>query len=106
LRKLIASCSAVVLLGVTAPAVESASRTVSVKDDFFSPSSKTVKRGTTVVWKFAGRKAHNVVVRSGPVRFKSTVRRGGTYRRKVTRKGTYSIVCTLHSGMAMKLRVR
>jgi len=106
LRKLIAVLSAFALLAVTAPAVQSASRTVSVKDDFFSSKRVTVKRGTTVTWRWAGKKSHNVVVKSGPVKFSSRLQRSGSYKRKITRGGTYRIVCTIHSGMSMTLKAR
>lgn len=109
MRKLTAVLSALsmfAVLAVAAPAVQSASRTVSVRDNYFSPKSKTVSRNTTMVWRFSGKAAHNVVVNSGPVKFRSSLRRGGTYRHKMTRKGTYRIVCTIHSGMSMKLTVR
>ena len=94
------------LLLLAAPAVESASRTVRVKDNFFSPKSTSVSRSSTVTWRWAGKSSHNVVVKSGPVRFQSRLQRSGSYKRKLTRRGTYSIVCTIHSGMTMKLRVR
>ncbi len=109
MRKPLAALSALAaaaLLGVAAPSVESASRTVRITDNAFSPSSTSVRRGDTVTWRWTGRAAHNVVVKSGPVRFQSSLKRSGTFKRRLTRRGTYSIVCTIHSGMAMKVRVR
>jgi len=105
-RKLLTAGLAGLLLAVAAPSVESASRTVRVKDDFFSPTSVTVKRGTTVTWRWAGQKSHNVVVKSGPVKFQSKLQRSGSYKRKLTRGGTYRIVCTIHSGMTMTVKAR
>jgi plastocyanin len=87
-----------------------ATRSVHVGDDYFVKSggrpTVTVRRGTRVVWHFHGSRPHNVTVTSGPVRFKSATKAHGTYARRVTRRGTYSIVCTLHRGMAMRLRVK
>ncbi len=97
---------AVAALGVFAADASSAGTTIRLKDDYFSPKSTSVKRGTTVTFRFAGRKAHNVVVTKGPAKFSSPTRTSGTYRRKVTRRGTYTLVCTLHSGMTGKLTVR
>src|SRR3954454_23086339 len=37
-----------------------AARTVSVKDNFFSPASITVSRGTTITWAWRGINLHNV----------------------------------------------
>jgi len=105
MRKL-ASILAVAAVGIFAADASSASRTIALKDDYFSPKSTSVKRGTTVTFRFAGRKAHNVVVTRGPVKFRSPTRTSGTYKRKLTRRGTYSLVCTLHPGMTAKLRVR
>ena len=83
-------------------------KTIKVKDNFFAPSAKTVKRGTTVRFKWAGFNPHNVVKASGPGgRFKSrtTWRRGVNYAKKFEKVGTYHLVCTLHSGMELKLTV-
>jgi plastocyanin len=74
MRKLLASLLALaVLAGAFAASAYSASRSVQVKDNFFSSKSLRVKRGDTVTWRWAGRNPHNVVVMSGPVRFSSKV---------------------------------
>jgi plastocyanin len=56
------------------------------------------------VWR--GRVVHNVYVLKGPQRFHSRTMVKGSYAHRMTRRGLYSIVCTIHSGMEMKLRVR
>jgi plastocyanin len=93
-----------------APAA-AATRNVRVDDDYYvrpgAPPTVTVTRGTTVRWNFRGRRRHNVVVQSGPSRFQSALRRSGSYSRKMRRRGTYRIVCSIHQpDMAMTLRVR
>jgi plastocyanin len=83
-------------------------KTVKLKDDFFAPSALTVKRGTTVRFKWAGINPHNVKKASGPGgRFasRSTWRRGVNFSKRFEKLGTYRLVCTLHSGMEMKLKV-
>ena len=80
--------------------------TVRVGDDFFRPGSLTVRSGTTVVWRWVGDNPHNVRVARGPVRFRSEVKRSGTYRKRMRRGGRYRIVCDVHPGMDMLLRVR
>ncbi len=87
-------------------AIGSSTATVNLKDDFFSPKAKTVRKGTTVVFRWTGRAPHNVSVTRGPVKFSSKVQTKGSYRKKLTKKGTYTIVCTIHPGMGMKLRVK
>jgi plastocyanin len=65
----------------------------------------TVERGHTVAWRFTGRRRHNVTVRRGPARFQSATKRSGTYRRRINRRGTYVIVCTIHGGRDQKMRL-
>jgi plastocyanin len=96
---------------VAGPAL-SARKTVEVDDDYFvrrgAPPTVTVKRNDRVVWEWEGRNPHNVTVTRGPVRFKSSTKTSGTYAKRVTRRGTYRIVCTIHrlANMKMTLRVR
>ena len=86
-------------------------RTVRLGDDWFvrddGSTRVTVDRGTRVRWRWTGRDLHNVVVRRGPVRFQSPLKRSGSYRKTVRRRGTYRIVCSIHQpDMRMTLRVR
>ena len=102
---LIAALSA--LLAVPALA---ATRSVKVGDDYFvrkgSVPTVSVKKGTTVTWRWAGKEMHNVAVTRGPAKFRSSFKTKGTYSKRVTRTGTYTLVCTVHQpDMAMKLRV-
>lgn len=83
-----------------------ATKTVAAKDDFFTPKSLQVKKGTVIKWRFVGESPHNVTVMSGPVKFRSGNRSRGTYRRKLTTAGTYDILCTIHPGMTQTIRVR
>jgi plastocyanin len=106
LRKLLVPVLALTL--VAAPAY-AATRTIKVGDDWFvrpGNGNATVQKGTKVVWRNTGDKLHTVTVRRGPVRFTRTVPAGRRYARKMTRKGTYRIVCKIHTGQRMTLRVR
>jgi plastocyanin len=78
---------------------------VTVGDDFFRPTSLRVRAGTTVRWTWRGRDVHNVTVTSGPTRFSSPTQRSGTFSRRLRKRGTYRIVCTVH-GQRMTIRVR
>jgi hypothetical protein len=67
----------------------------------------TVRPGTVVTWRWRSQSSHNVTVRSGPARLRSPTRSRGVFARRLTRVGTYRIVCTLHSpGMGMTVVVR
>lgn len=112
-RKLLATSIALAVAALTAaiPAL-AATRTVKVGDNWFVRSSGvptvTVKRGDTVRWRWVGDAPHNVTVRRGPVKFKSRTQSSGSYSKRLTRKGTYRIICTIHGAgdQSMVLRVR
>ena len=77
---------------------------VTVGDDFFRPSSLTVRRGTVLrfVWRRT-RHPHNVCTRSSCSR--TTRRSGAVHRRTVRRSTTY--FCSVHpDDMRLRVRVR
>jgi plastocyanin len=104
-------CGAVLMVagGGVARDGAAAARTVKVKDNFYSPKSLRVSRGTTVKWVWASTSTanrHNVAVRSGPEKFRSSKKRGGSFSRRMGKSGTYKIYCTIHpSEMKMTLKV-
>jgi plastocyanin len=112
MRKLLVAGLLVALSGtllVAAPAM-SARKNVEVDDNYFVRSGKPptvkVQRNDTVVWEWEGRNPHNVTVTKGPVRFKSSTKTSGTFKKKLTRRGSYKILCTLHPpNMRMTLKV-
>jgi len=99
------------LLGA-APADTATTRAVRVGDNWFvrpaGVPTVTVRRGDRVRWRWTGSAPHNVTVVSGPVRFRSRTMTSGAFSRRVTRRGTYRIICTIHGGddQSMRLRVR
>jgi plastocyanin len=105
LKKLLALAVGVLVAALAVPAL-AATRTVSVADNVFKPSSLTVRKSDTVRFRWTGRAPHNVVVTKGPVKFRSSTKTSGTYTKRMTRAGRYTIVCTIHPGMDMRLRVR
>ena len=102
----------IALFAVLAATALAATKTVKVGDNWFVRASGTptvtVKKGDTVKWTWVGESAHNVVVTKGPVKFTSPLKTSGTYKKRLTRRGTYTIVCTIHgkSDQAMKLVVK
>jgi plastocyanin len=112
LRKLVVLALVAAVLALLATQAFAASRSVKVGDNYFVRASGvptvTVKKGTTVTWRFAGNNLHTVVVRSGPTKFRSSAKSSGTYKKKLTRKGTYRIFCSIHGSrdQSMKLVVK
>lgn len=108
MKKLIALAVAVSAV-LAAPAM-AITKTVRVDDNYFVRSGArptvTVKKNDTVKWVWRGDIVHNVVVTKGPRKFSSRTMVNGSYSRKMTVRGTYIIVCTIHSGMDMKLVVK
>jgi len=88
------------------PARAAAVRTVGVDDNRFRPARLTVRRRSAVVFRWRGLNPHNVRAARGPRRFSSDIQREGTYRVRLTRRGRYLLVCDVHFGMTMRLRVR
>ena len=112
MRKLVVGVLATALVALLAASAFAATRTIRVGDNWFLRDGRnptvTVSRGTTVSWRFVGDSAHNVRVTRGPARFQSPVKVNGTFRKRMTRRGTYRIVCTIHGArdQSMVLRVR
>jgi plastocyanin len=108
MKKLIAAGAATALAaGALAIPAFAATKTVQVKDNKFVASSITVSKGTTVKWVWKGKAPHNVKVTKGPAKFSSTTQVKGSFSKKLTKKGTYSILCTIHApGMKMTVKVR
>jgi plastocyanin len=104
-KKLVALIAVVAVVGIAASA-PAATRTVRVADNVFRPSSLTARVGDTLRFRWVGRAPHNVRVARGPQRFSASTRRRGTFSVRVRRAGSYRIVCTIHPGMDMRLRVR
>jgi plastocyanin len=99
MRKLpILVLSLIVAAALAVPALGSPStKHVLVGDDLaFHPHKLKLHRGSKVIWKWQGGLEHNVTVIKGPVKFHSKTMMTGTYSHRFTRKGTYTLECTIH----------
>jgi plastocyanin len=112
MRKPAVACLLTVLLGSMfgAPPALSKREAIAVDDNYFvhrgAARRVAVERSDTVVWEWEGSSPHNVTVTRGPVRFHSRTKSSGTYRKTLTERGTYKIICTLHAPrMRMTLKV-
>jgi plastocyanin len=107
MKKLVAGGVAVVAAGALAVPALAATKTVQVKDNKFVAKSITVKKGTTVKWVWKGKAPHDVSVTKGPAKFKSSVKTSGSFSKKLTKAGTYTIICTIHQpDMRMTIKVK
>ena len=112
MRKLIILALAVGCLGVLASVAMAATKSVKVGDNYYVRSSGvpkvTVSKGTKVKWRFGTGTPHTVTVKSGPAKFNSGVRSSGSFSKKLKKRGTYVIYCTIHgfSDQRMKLVVK
>ena len=109
MRKLIVLALVVGCMGVLASVAMAATRSIKVGDNYYVRSSGvptvTVSKGTTVKWSFRGSNPHSVTVSKGPRKFNSGVHSGGSYRKTLTRRGTYTIYCTVHGASDQKMRL-
>jgi plastocyanin len=74
-----------------------ATANVTVRDNFFDPSSVIVAVGGTVTWTCAGAVAHNVTLPSAAGT--SPTQSSGTFSHTFTTAGSVTYQCTIHSGM-------
>ena len=83
MRKLLVALLIAAASAVLATQALAATRSVKVGDDYFvrkgSVPTVTVKKGTKVTWRWAGKEMHNVAVTKGPVKFRSSYKTSGTY---------------------------
>jgi plastocyanin len=108
MKRLIALLVAVVAVAaaIAVPAL-AATKTVKVGPQrSFGPKSLSIRSGDAVKFQWTGSLPHNVIIRKGPKRGTiSGVRTKGTVTKKFFTKGTYTIVCQIHPGMTLRLRV-
>jgi len=84
----------------TAETVPSATATaVSIENFKFSPSSITVKKGTTITWTQMDSTPHTVTVEKGDGPDSPLLQKGETYSYKFDNVGTYAYHCKPHPYM-------
>jgi len=96
---------AVVALATTASAgtlPAAAGPVISLKDNRFAPTKLTVSKGVKVTLKWRGHNPHNLV--GGGV--KTATITHGTRTVRFRKRGSFTLVCQVHPGMKMRLRVK
>ena len=112
MKKLLAAVAVAGIAAATAIPAFAGTKTVKIGDNYFvrpgSTPTVTISKGSSLKFVWRGNQPHNVVKRRGPgPAFKSSVKlHGGTYTHRFTRGGTYKLVCTIHTDMALNVKVR
>jgi plastocyanin len=101
-----AAAAALVSAGALAIPAVAGITSVSVKDNVFATKSLTIRKGGSVKWIWRGHAPHNVTVSRGPVKFHSPNKVSGSFTKSFSRAGTYTIICTIHQGMQMTVKVK
>lgn len=73
--------------------------TIEMRDNTFSPATRTVTAGTTVRWVNEGNVAHNSTG-AGNLWVSQNLNPGQSFDRTFPSAGTFEYVCTLHAGMS------
>src|SRR3954466_10301489 len=90
---------------VVVPAHAGSAKTVAVENNAFSPGTVSIKKGGKVTWKWTeGGVPHNVTPASGSGSATSS-KKGFTFSKTFTKKGTFKYHCTIHSSMKMTVKV-
>jgi plastocyanin len=109
MRKLIVLAVLACALAVLAATAMAATRSVKVGDNYYVRAhgvpTVTVSKGTTVKWHFGTGTPHTVTVSRGPAKFNSGVHSSGTYSKKLRKRGTYTIYCTIHGAADQKMKL-
>lgn len=83
--------------------------TVTLGDNFFAPSQKTIAAGTKVSFKWTGNRRHSVTKKSGPggdFGSATTKTDGVNFAKTFSKSGVYRIYCEVHpEEMKLKLTV-
>jgi plastocyanin len=106
---LIAIATVAAVAALTGIAQAEPKATITVGNNFLSPSSKTVSTGTKVRFKWLGGVRHHIVKAKGPggdIKSPATSAKGVNLAKVVTKRGTYRFICTIHpTEMKLKLVV-
>ncbi|HEV7753835.1 MAG TPA: cupredoxin domain-containing protein [Baekduia sp.] len=108
-----AAVAAAPALAVAATSSSGKTRTVSVNDNYYGPSKLVVHVGDSVNWRWSEQETdvHDVALKTAPKGVKKfasdPLAAGESFKRKLTRAGTYKIICTFHEEeMKMTITVK
>ena len=91
---------AVGLVALTVAPAVAAHQHVEIEQYAYGPSSLNVTQGDTVTWTNLDTAPHDVVVTSGPSKFRSPLLdKGQSWSHTFTEGGSYSYICSVHPDM-------
>jgi plastocyanin len=85
--------------GSQAPAVGASVTVKATGNESWSPKTKSVARGTKVVWKNPSGDAHNLVAYKAGWSKSASLPEGGKTSYRFKKSGTFSYRCTIHSDL-------
>lgn len=111
MRKLILLAAAVAATAAIAVPALASTKSIPVGDIYFISKAKnhatvTAMAGDTIKWSWVGKLPHNVTVQGGPLKFKSKTQMKGSFSRKLSKAGTYKIICTVHGAKAQSMTLK
>ncbi len=104
-----AAAGLVIAMLVAAGASGRATKTVDVADDFFDPAKVTIKEKNKLAFNWIGANEHDIAKTKGPGKFfeSGPIQGSGVlYTKKFSKAGKYTLICTLHDDMDMKVVVK
>jgi plastocyanin len=110
-RRTFAVIAALAVAGILAIAsgASGASKTIDVGDNFFAPQKAKIKKNDKLKFNWTGVEEHDVARAKGPGKFFESgpiTGSGVQFVHKFTKKGDYTLICTLHQEMKMKVEVK
>jgi plastocyanin len=86
------------------PSIESTN--IYIKNFAFSPSSMTIKKGSTVIWTNSDSAPHTVTSDSGTELSSDQLSNGQTYSHVFNSAGTFNYHCGIHASMKAEVIVQ
>ncbi len=87
------------------PISDALSQKIDIDGFKFSPSSLTIKKGTTIKWTNKDNAPHTVTSDSGNELSSQTLSNGQSYSHTFSAQGIYEYYCTFHTSMKGKITV-
>jgi plastocyanin len=111
MKKILAALTVTVIAAAAAVPALAGTKSVKIGDNYFvtraNNATVTISKGSSLRFRWTGSAPHNVKKLRGPgAAFNSPVRTSGSWTHKFTRGGTYKLVCTIHAGMKLTVKVR